>query len=72
MTLDEAIEVLQGILEYGIDYEAPHDSETPALKLGIAALARVKTLREQNGAANYPLFGETGDESLPVQEQMHA
>ena len=65
MTIDEAIGNLSIQLE--VKTRLGKTCEHDAIRLGISALARIKTLRKENGAANYPLFGEMGNETLPVQ-----
>lgn len=65
MTMDKAIELLSDFsFRRGVTF---NPGFTDATKLGISALVRIKTLREQNGAANFPLVGETEDETSPVQ-----
>ena len=66
MTIDEAIKLLQRDLDDLGCVDILDLNE--AQQLGIAALVRIKTLRNENGAANYPLVGETGDETLPIKE----
>ena len=57
MTIGKAIELLNN--RYTKHPSAWQSDYLDAISLGIAALARIKTLREQNGAANFPLEGET-------------
>lgn len=57
MTIDKAIELLSD--RYATQPNVWKSDFLDAIRLGIAALARIKTLREQNGAANFPLEGET-------------
>ena len=66
MTIDKAIEILE--LENRHPWNQGNSDLRKAVKLGMAALVRIKTLRNENGAANYPLVGETGDETLPIKE----
>lgn len=57
MTIDKALELLND--RYAKHPNAWKSDHLDAIRLGISALARIKTLREQNGAANFPLVGET-------------
>ena len=66
MTIDEAIEILTK--ERFAMVEGFSADTKRAVGLGIAGLVRIKTLRKENGAANFPLFGEVGDEALPIKE----
>jgi len=57
MTIDKAIELLND--RYVKHPNAWQNDYLDAIRLALAALVRIKTLREQNGAANFPLEGET-------------